>query len=330
MKSLKIGFGILVAVLIFLFAPLPYYITYPGEATTIETFMTVEDGTKDAGELMMVTISQRRATPLWLVGSWFTPFTEASPSSRYLYDGEGEDDYERRQQLLMSSSQQAAIQYAYGLAEEDVTVTFDGMYVSAPITGSLAANVLKPGDVITALDGQSFASRLDFIKRVSAFEAGDEVTITLERDGRERVVKTLVQPLDRSGDRVGLGIYEPLPVQNVRTEPDVTFELTNVGGPSAGLMFTLEIYDQLTPGDLAGGETIAGTGTVDEEGNVGPIGGAWQKIVAADRAGASVFFVPAGSNYDEALESLDRLESDIAVVPVETVEDAIDYLESMN
>ena len=95
-------------------------------------------------------------------------------------------------------------------------------------------------------------------------------------------------------------------------------------------MFTLEIFDQLTPGDLTGGAVIAGTGTVDETGTVGPIGGAWQKIVAADRAGASVFFVPDGSNYDEAMESLDRLDSDIKVVPVKTVEEAIDYLESMN
>ncbi|WP_047374094.1 SepM family pheromone-processing serine protease, partial [Exiguobacterium sp. ZOR0005] len=322
MKSLKIGFGLLVAVLIFLFAPLPYYITYPGEATSIEQFMTVEDGDKEPGELMMVTISQRRATPLWLVGSWFTPFTEASPSSRYLYDGEGEADYERRQQLLMSSSQQAAVQYAYDLAEAEVSVSFDGMYVSAPIQGSLAANVLKPGDVITAIDGRSFVSRLDFLDRVAAYEAGDEVTLTLERDGRERVVQTLVQPLDRSQSRVGLGIYEPLPVQDVVTEPSVTFELTNVGGPSAGLMFTLELFDQLTPGDLANGEKIAGTGTVDEEGNIGPIGGAWQKIVAADRAGATVFFVPDGPNYEEAKTSLDRLESDIEVVPVKTVEDA--------
>ncbi len=330
MKSLKIGFGLLVAVLIFLFAPLPYYITYPGEATSIEQFMTVEDGDKEPGELMMVTISQRRATPLWLVGSWFTPFTEASPSSRYLYDGEGEADYERRQQLLMSSSQQAAVQYAYDLAEAEVSVSFDGMYVSAPIQGSLAANVLKPGDVITAIDGRSFVSRLDFLDRVAAYEAGDEVTLTLERDGRERVVQTLVQPLDRSQSRVGLGIYEPLPVQDVVTDPSVTFELTNVGGPSAGLMFTLELFDQLTPGDLANGEKIAGTGTVDEEGNIGPIGGAWQKIVAADRAGATVFFVPDGPNYEEAKTSLDRLESDIEVVPVKTVEDAIRYLESMN
>jgi PDZ domain-containing protein len=95
-------------------------------------------------------------------------------------------------------------------------------------------------------------------------------------------------------------------------------------------MFTLEIYDQLTPGDLANGKRIAGTGTVDEEGNVGPIGGAWQKIVAADEEKAEVFFVPAGSNYEEALESRDRLDSDIEVVPVKTVEDAIRYLEEMN
>lgn len=330
MKSLKIGFGLLVTVLIFLFVPLPYYITYPGESTTIETFMTVEGGVKEPGELQMVTVSQRRATPLWLVGSWFTPFTDASPASRYLYDGESDEDYDRRQQLLMASSQQAAIQYAYQLADADVTVSFEGMYVSAPISGTLAENVFRPGDVITALDGQSFVSRLDFLKRLSSFEIGEEVAVTIERDGREREVKTLIQPLDRSGDKGGLGIYEPLPIQELQMDPPVSFELTNVGGPSAGLMFTLEIYDQLTPGDLASGETIAGTGTVDEEGNVGPIGGAWQKIVAADRAGASVFFVPAGSNYEEALESLEELESEIAVVPVKTVDEAIAYLEAMN
>ncbi|WP_214827169.1 SepM family pheromone-processing serine protease [Exiguobacterium algae] len=330
MKTIKVGLGLLITALLFIFVPLPYYITSPGSATTIEDFMTVEGGEKEAGELMMVTISQRRATPFWLVESWLTPFTEANSASRYLFEGESEADYERRQQLLMSSSQQAAIQYAYELAEKDVTVLFDGIYVSAPVPGSLASNVLKAGDVITAINGTSFANRIDFMERVAQFEAGDEVELTIERDGKERVVKTLIQPIDQSGNRVGIGIYEPLPVQEVVADPEVDFALTNVGGPSAGLMFTLELYDQLTPGDLPNGRLIAGTGTVDEEGNVGPIGGAWQKIVAADEAGAKVFFVPEGSNYDEAMESRDRLDSDIKVVPVKTVEDAIRYLEEIN
>lgn len=330
MKTIKVGLGLLITALLFIFVPLPYYITSPGSATTIEDFMTVKGGEKEEGELMMVTISQRRATPFWLVESWLTPFTEANSANRYLFEGESEADYERRQQLLMSSSQQAAIQYAYELAEKDVTVLFDGIYVSAPVPGSLASNVLKTGDVITAINGTSFANRIDFMERVAQFEAGDEVELTIERDGKERVVKTLIQPIDQSGNRVGIGIYEPLPVQEVVADPEVDFALTNVGGPSAGLMFTLELYDQLTPGDLPNGRLIAGTGTVDEEGNVGPIGGAWQKIVAADEAGAEVFFVPEGSNYEEAMESRDRLDSDIKVVPVKTVEDAIRYLEEMN
>ena len=330
MKTIKVGLGLLITALLFIFVPLPYYITSPGSATTIEDFMTVKGGEKEEGELMMVTISQRRATPFWLVESWLTPFTEANSANRYLFEGESEADYERRQQLLMSSSQQAAIQYAYELAEKDVTVLFDGIYVSAPVPGSLASNVLKAGDVITAINGTSFANRIDFMERVAQFEAGDEVELTIERDGKERVVKTLIQPIDQSGNRVGIGIYEPLPVQEVVADPEVDFALTNVGGPSAGLMFTLELYDQLTPGDLPNGRLIAGTGTVDEEGNVGPIGGAWQKIVAADEAGAEVFFVPEGSNYEEAMESRDRLDSDIKVIPVKTVEDAIRYLEEMN
>ncbi len=145
MKSFKIGVGLLVTALLIIFLPLPYYISSPGAATTIETFMTVEGGQKEPGELMMVTISQRQATPLFLIGSWFTPFTEASSASRYLYEGESESDYARRQELLMQSSQQAAIQYAYQLANRDVMVDFEGIYVSAPIPGTLAANVLKAG-----------------------------------------------------------------------------------------------------------------------------------------------------------------------------------------
>ncbi len=102
--------------------------------------------------------------------------------------------------------------------------------------------------MVTAIDGQSFATRLDFMDRVASYDKGEEVELTIERDGEERTVKTLIQPLSSTSDRVGLGIFEPLPVQTITEEPPVTFDLTNVGGPSAGLMFSLELYDQLTPG----------------------------------------------------------------------------------
>src|SRR5439155_26486696 len=101
----------------------------------------------------------------------------------------------------------------------------------------------------------------------------------------------------------------------------IGIDADGIGGPSAGLMWTLGIIDLITPGELTGGRTIAGTGTIGLDGRVGPIGGIEQKVVAAERAGAKVFFAPA----DEAA-SARAVVSGMTVVPVKTLQDALDYL----
>ena len=106
---------------------------------------------------------------------------------------------------------------------------------------------------------------------------------------------------------------------------DVTIDSQNIGGPSAGLMFTLEIINQLTEDDLTGGHRIAGTGTIDQEGSVGPIGGVRQKIFGAINAGADYVFVPA-VNHPEAVEAAG---DDIEVVLVEIIDDALAFLEAL-
>jgi PDZ domain-containing protein len=111
------------------------------------------------------------------------------------------------------------------------------------------------------------------------------------------------------------------------TEPPfpVAIQAGNVGGPSAGMMHALAIIDTLTPGELTGGNVIAGTGTIEYDGSVGSIGGIRQKVVAAEAAGASVILVPAG-NYEEALTA----ERDsIDIVPIANLEEAIAYLENL-
>ncbi|MEH7275544.1 S16 family serine protease, partial [Neobacillus vireti] len=107
-----------------------------------------------------------------------------------------------------------------------------------------------------------------------------------------------------------------------------------IGGPSAGLMFTLEIYDQLMDEDFTKGYKIAGTGTIDSEGTVGPIGGIDQKIVAADKAGAEIFFAPnekgsKDSNYNLAVKTAREIKSKIKIVPVDGIDDAINYLKKL-
>ena len=134
-------------------------------------------------------------------------------------------------------------------------------------------------------------------------------------------------------DHVGLGITLD-DYTRVITSPKVTIDSEQIGGPSAGLMFSLEIYNQLTDGDLTKGYQIAGTGTIDEDGKVGPIGGIEQKIVAADQSGADIFFAPneggsTNSNYHAAVVVAKDIHSNMKIVPVDRFEDAVAYLEQL-
>jgi len=329
MKAWKPVLAAIVAALIAFFFPLPYYISYPGDATSIEDIVTVESGEKEKGELFMLTVAQRRATPYFLVESWVRPFTETSNVSDYLYDGESEEQYETRLELYMEEAQHAATIAGYELAKKDVEIDFEGIYVSAVIPDGPAAGKMKAGDVITRLEGETVTTLSDFLDRVTSREAGDVVEVMFKRGKVTKKTDIAVGRLDPSSKRVGLGIYEPIEMKDVKTTPDIEFDLEGVGGPSAGMMFTLEIYDQLTPGDLAKGHLIAGTGTIEDGGKVGPIGGAWQKVAAADEAGAEIMFVPSGDNFKEAKPSLKELGTSMKLVPIKTVQDALDYLESL-
>lgn len=130
----------------------------------------------------------------------------------------------------------------------------------------------------------------------------------------------------------------------VKSPENVKFKLDGVGGPSAGLMFTLAIYDQVSGQDLKAGRKIAGTGTIEKDGSVGDIGGAYLKVKSAADSGADIFFVPnnpvtkkmkkadpdAKTNYQEAKEAAKKLGTKMKIVPVKTAQEAIDYLKKLN
>ena len=122
--------------------------------------------------------------------------------------------------------------------------------------------------------------------------------------------------------------------QDVEVERDVRIKSGKIGGPSAGLMFALEMYDKLVDEDMTKGYNIAGTGEIDFEGNVLRIGGVDKKVVAADRNDIDIFFVPnengrSDSNYVEAKETAEKIKSDMEIVPVDTFDDAIEFLENL-
>jgi PDZ domain-containing protein len=185
-----------------------------------------------------------------------------------------------------------------------------------------ADGVLQPGDSVNTVNGVEIVRSADVPGALDGLAPGDELTLGITRAGSEMEVTLELAARDDDPDAPIMGI-----VVRELTEPPfpVAIQAGNVGGPSAGMMHALAIIDTLTPGELTGGNVIAGTGTIEYDGSVGSIGGIRQKVVAAEAAGASVILVPAG-NYEEALTA----ERDIIdIVPIANLEEAIAYLENL-
>jgi PDZ domain-containing protein len=210
----------------------------------------------------------------------------------------------------------------------EVTYKGTGALVIETVPDSAADGVLFSEDVIVAVDGDEVAFRSDVIDDLADKEIGDTIVVTVERpdphSGEPEVIDvTLVlgpHVDDPSKPMMGVLLDNNEPI--IEFPIDVEIDSQNIGGPSAGMMFTLEIINQLTEQDITGGERIAGTGTIALDGTVGAIGGVTQKVYAAIDAGAQIVFVPE-ANYDEAVEAAG---DDINVVAVTTIDDPLEYL----
>jgi PDZ domain-containing protein len=183
--------------------------------------------------------------------------------------------------------------------------------------GAPADGRLRPGDRVERADGRPVTTIQQLQALIHGHRPGETLALGVKRGNADLPVAVPVG-LDEGQPRIGVvlrEVYGRLPIQ-------VTIDTENIGGPSAGLMFTLSIYDKLTPGDLTGGRRIAGTGQITEDGAVAPIGGVAEKLVGARRQGATVFLLPRG-NCDEVAGHAPR---GLRLVPVSNVRDALAYL----
>ncbi|WMT43541.1 PDZ domain-containing protein [Paenibacillus sp. D2_2] len=191
---------------------------------------------------------------------------------------------------------------------------------------------MSPGDIIRKVDGKPIGKFEDLSALLAEKKPGDQVSVQLERKNKDldERVELINISTDKKVVKAGLGVSigEVRKVEPAVEDQEVKFVDTRIGGPSAGLMFTLEIYNQLTPGDLSKGYRIAGTGTIDENGTVGEIGGVQFKIVAAERQHADIFFVPV-NNYDIAKAKADQIGSKMKLVKVQTAQEALEYLQQL-
>jgi PDZ domain-containing protein len=240
---------------------------------------------------------------------------ELLPREQVFPDGGTAEEIDQENVALMDQSKETAKVVALRELGYDVEPT--GVLVTEIVSGTPADGRLEAGDRIVAVDERGVTSTEQVRKAISRHQVGERVAFRIERDRATKEVAVGVQAAEGQ-PRVGVvlrDLFQDLPVE-------VNIETENIGGPSAGLMFSISIVDKLTSQDLTGGRRIAGTGTIELDGSVLPVGGVAEKLVAVDRQGVSIFLIPGGNCGDVR----GRVPDGLRLVKVSSLREALRFL----
>ena len=318
------------------FVPVPFASYHPGPTFDVlgetdgQEIIQVSGAKtyRDDGEIRMTTVSVSQEgvekNIFEVMGDWIDPDSAVYPYDVVHPPGTTKEQEEVQGQVQMVSSQDNAI--AAALRELDYEVT-PALEVLSITPGTPADGALAVRDIFVSVDGVPItadeAGQEALLDAIQSAEDGQKLSFVVLRDGKEVTVPVETEEVTDAdgttrrqiGIQLGLGFIFPF---------SVTVNIDdNIGGPSAGLIFALSIYDTLTPGSLTDGEGIAGTGELDSEGNVGPIGGIQQKIAAARETGAELFLVPSANCPD----ALGANNGDMRLVRATTFEETLDAVE---
>ncbi|HZA09348.1 PDZ domain-containing protein [Mycobacterium sp.] len=272
-----------------------------------------------SGHLNMTTVSQRDGLTLaQALGLWMSGREQLVPRDLVYPPDKTREQVDKENTTDFKRSEDSAAYAALGYLKYGQALTVDAVNDPGPSVGKLHA-----GDAIDAVNGTKITSLDQFQGLLKATKPGQQVTLDYRRKNAPPGSATITLGANPKGDYGYLGVA----VLEAPWAPfTVTFNLANIGGPSAGLMFSLAVVDKLTTGDLAGQNFIAGTGTISGDGKVGPIGGITHKMLAAHEAGASVFLVPAENCAEARSGNGDGLQ----LVKVADIGQAVDALHAIS
>jgi Lon-like protease len=274
------------------------------------------------GNLNMVTISYTGGpgVPFNIfnaLSAWLTPDDAVVPQSEIFSPGQSQQQVVQQDTQQMVGSQQDATAAALCY----LNIPFKTINaVQATVAGMPANGVLRKGDDITAVDGKQVTCHDNVVNMIRDRKPGAPVTLTIDRDGTAKTV-TLTTKNEKGTPVVGVQLATPSYVFPFT----VKINISDIGGPSAGTMFALGIIDKLTKDNLTGGRFIAGTGEIDPQGDVEPIGGIQQKMAGARDAGATIFLAPAGNCSDTS----GAVPGGLRVVRVSSLAGAVQDLEKI-
>ncbi|MDV6274276.1 PDZ domain-containing protein [Rhodococcus erythropolis] len=271
------------------------------------------------GNLNMTTVAVRDGLNIFeAFGLWASGSNGLVPRSEIYPPEKSKEEIQQANTADFQQSEDSAELAALHFLGKPVALTVSKVTPDGP-----AAGALQEGDVLVKIGDTPVTTISGVQDTVGAIAPGTPITVTVVRAGVETVVPVTVGARPNKPEAGYLGVT-PDEVPDVPFT--VQFNLADIGGPSAGLMFTLALVDKLTPGELNGGKFVAGTGTIDSAGEVGPIGGIRYKLIAASEAGAETFLVPA-QNCDEAKQNA---PDGLRLVKVDNLPGAVDSLESLN
>ena len=299
--------------------PLPYYIEAPGGTIDITNRIDIDGGYVSKGSLNLLYVTEYRGNIMtYLMGLVLPNFDIEKQEERQISNESAQDIYIRNRVMLENSIDNATI-LAYRHANKTVNITGYNNVILANYND----NDLKIGDNIISIDNVKVSNLIDIKNELDKKEANQTITIGIRRDNKEHSFKVKLD------DEKKLGIIVQTDYE-YELDPEINIKFkTSESGSSGGLMLALSIYNAITSEDITHGLKVAGTGTIDIEGNVGEIGGVKYKIMGAVRNKMDLVFVPA-ANYDEAMEVKKEHNYDIDIIKINTFEEALNYLNNLS
>ncbi len=304
--------------------PLNYYIVIGGGVSDVAKRIKVEDKYNSKGSFNISYVSELEGTILTYALSYIIPSWEREDADNYKYNpNESIEDIDFRSDIDLKYANEKAKYWAYTLADKEVQEVSSKLYIITIFDGY--ETDLKVQDQILSMDNHSYKTLKEYQDYLQTKEENEFVEIKVLRNNKEKVIKS---KLHKYKDRLILGIGLEL-IKEYKTDPKVKVKFKkSESGPSAGLIATLEIYNQLTKKDLTKGYKIAGTGTIEEDGTIGEIGGITYKLLGASKSKTDIFLVPA-DNYQEALKYKKKHHLKIKLIKVKNIESAINKLEEL-
>jgi Lon-like protease len=301
------------------------YLLLPDRARAVGPLVQIEGEkpSRDGGGIYFVAVDVRKAS---LFESYFPSIHEGStlvPKDALLPPGVNEEARREGELRAMARSQQVAAAVALRRLGYDVKTKNVGVLVDALVAGSPSIGKLRPNDVIVAVDGKPVQTRSDLLRLIGAHKPGEQVRLEVRRGTKRDAIalRTAADPDNTARAVIGVFVEQ---AASIKLPLKVKIDIGNVGGPSAGLAFALDVMEELGR-DVDGGQKIAATGEIELDGTVAPVGGVKQKTIAVRRSGIDVFLVPAGDNAREAR----RHAGGLKIVPVKSFQQALQSLATL-